>query len=90
MYKRQTVPYGAQINPPFALQQTVSELRIVLSKLGQRSLSAPRIESDQTRCIYTTVPPVAQINAPFPLQQMVSELWTVLSQLSKVIECTQT
>ena len=62
-----TVPTEAQINALFALRATDFELRTVLSKLGQRSLSAPRIKSDHTPHTCTTIPPGAQINALFAL-----------------------
>ena len=63
-----TIPPGAQINALFALRSTVSELWTVLSKLPQRSLSAPRIKSDHTPHTCTTIPPGAQINALFALR----------------------
>ena len=56
-----TIPPGAQINALFALRSTVSELWTVLSKLPQRSLSAPRIKSDHKPHASTTIPPRAQI-----------------------------
>ena len=74
----------AQINALFALWSTVSELWTVLSKVRQRSLSAPRIKSDQGPHTCTPLAPGTQINVLFALRSTVSELCYPLI-LSKVL-----
>ena len=71
----------AQNNALFNVRPMVSEIWNDLSKLGQRSLSATRIKSDQGPHTYTTVPLEDQIYAIFALQSTVSELWTILSKV---------